>query len=435
MRTSRFWAFALFAFALSGCASSTVGFQPGPVPLPTAGTISRGAIISVVHTATLTKTQMEGGTAGPYITQIGGPPKCDVDVYAVRYQTIGAHGEPADASAGFYVPGRGCKGPFLLVGYSQGTNFNRAMKISNPTKQNPEPLIMAGVFAAHGYVVAATDYLGMGYSTYSYEPYLVSSAEASAVIDSMRAIRRVAKTMSVPLSGKVFLAGYSQGGHSTIAVQRTIAAQAPSEFDVIANQPGSGIYTLTRFAQEGASRPPADSSSGFFAFLVPGYNKVYGNIYTDPAQTFLPPYSNYIDTLLPVDTYAQQRALAGKTLPLDLHKLMQSSFFDDLYHKGTSGIRRDLAANEPLPGWKPTTPIYLCGGHRDPTVDFENSRIAYAFLKAEGVNVTLDDLDYLMPPKIPLKEYHDAMFVLCSVVERVKVLDPMHGTRNRPLRR
>ena len=345
----------------------------------------------------------------------------------MRYVTIGAHGEAADASAGFYVPGRACKGPFLLIGYSQGTNFNRAMNIALPSKKNPEPLILAGIYAAHGYVVAATDYLGLGSSTYPYEPYLVSSAEASAEIDAMRAVRIAAAKMHVPLSGKVFLQGYSQGGHSTIAVQRAIASEAPSEFNVIANQPGSGMYALTRWVQSNARKPPADGESSFFAFLVPGYNKVYGNIYSDPSQTFKKPYANDIDSLLPVKTYKEQKALSGKTLPLSVGDLLQPSFFHDLASDPNSGIRQDLAANEPLPGWKPATPIHLCGGHRDPVVDYENSRIAYTFLKREGVKVTLIDLNSMVPPGIPFSQYHDAVFVLCTVVERVRVLDPAYG--------
>src|SRR6185312_13958639 len=269
----RFWSFVLLAFVLAGCASGGSSYAPPPTGPP----VSRGMVISIAHTATLSKKAMEGGEAGPFVTGIGGAPKCDVELYAVRYTTIGAHGEPADASAGFYVPGRGCKGPYLLIGYSQGTNFNRAMNVAVSTKKNPEPLILGGIYAAHGYVVAATDYLGLGYSTYPYEPYLVMSAEASAEIDAMRAIRNAAKTLHVPLSGKVFLQGYSQGGHSTIAVQRAIAAQAPGEFDVIANQPGSGMYELTTWVQSNAKKPPADGEAAFFAFLVPGYIKVYGN--------------------------------------------------------------------------------------------------------------------------------------------------------------
>ncbi|MBV8491295.1 MAG: hypothetical protein JO199_12265, partial [Candidatus Eremiobacteraeota bacterium] len=86
-------------------------------------------------------------------------------------------------------------------------------------------------------------------------------------------------------------------------------------------------------------------------------------------------------------------------------------------------IATDLRRNEIIGGWKPKTPIYLCGGHRDPEVAFRNSLVAYRYLRSEGVKVTLDDLDSLVPARIPMKLYHDAVFVLCSVVERVNALE------------
>lgn len=411
--------FAFLALALAACSSSTsTGNGSPPTPLPSAALV-RGAVLSVTHVATLRKSDMVSGLALSTVAALGGPPECDVAIYMIRYATIGAHGEPADASEGFYVPQRGCRGPFLMVGYAQGTNFLRAMKISNPTKRNVEPGIIAAVYAAHGYVVAATDYLGLGYSTYPYEPYLVSASEASAVIDAMRAARHAAPNLGVALSGKVFLAGYSQGGHSIVATQRAIEAQAPDEFDVVGNDPGSGPYALADWVKLLSH----GQTSTFFAFLVPGYNKVYANLYAEPSDVFKPPYDAYVNDLLPVDTYAQQNDLNGKTLPVQLDRLLRPAFIDALQNDPRSAIRRDLAANEVLPGWKPSTPIYLCAGKRDPEVDYKNSLIAYAYLKGEGVKVTLDDLDSLVPPSISTSLYHDAIFVLCSVVERVKALD------------
>lgn len=141
---------------------------------------------------------MSAGLAGSVISELGGPPQCDVALYALRYNTIGVNAEPADASAAFMVPLKGCKtGPYLLVGYAQGTNVIRAQKITHPTKRNIEPTVIAAIYAAHGYAVAATDYLGLGFSTYPFAPYLVDDAEASAVIDSMRAARHAARSLGV----------------------------------------------------------------------------------------------------------------------------------------------------------------------------------------------------------------------------------------------
>jgi hypothetical protein len=414
-----------FAIGLAGCNSSNVigtpPLQPSP---PSPPGQARGTVISIARTATITEAQMNGGIAGPTIAELGGPAKCDVALYAVRYVTIGGKGEPANTDAGFFVPGKGCKGPFLLVGYAQGTNFVRAMKITDPTKLNIEPVVLGAIFAAHGYAIAATEYLGLGYSTYPYQPYLVANSEASAVIDAMRAIRHAARTLHVPLSGKVFLTGYSQGGHSIMATQRVIEAQNAREFDVVAGDPSSGPYSLKTwfdFLIKG-------DASTVFAYALPGFQKVYGNVYTDPTEAFKNPYAATIDSLLPVNTYAQQTALAGKTLPLASRALMQPAFVHSLLDDPQSAPYGDMVANSLLHGWKPVAPMYLCGGSRDPEVNFENSRLALAYFKHLGVKVALLDVNSLVPPTIPRSEYHDAVLVLCHTVERVRILDE-HAAR------
>ncbi len=84
-------------------------------------------------------------------------------------------------------------------------------------------------------MVVSTDYLGLGKSNYAFHPYLHSAGEASASIDAMRAVRQVLTRLNTPLSGKVMLAEYSQGGHAAIATQREIEAHFSKEFDLVAS--------------------------------------------------------------------------------------------------------------------------------------------------------------------------------------------------------
>src|SRR5271168_1093014 len=66
-------------------------------------------------------------------------------------------------------------------------------------------------FVREGYVVAATDYPGLG--TPEPHPYLVGASEARAVIDSVR----VAATLPGAGGGKKFVVwGHSQGGHAAL---------------------------------------------------------------------------------------------------------------------------------------------------------------------------------------------------------------------------
>jgi hypothetical protein len=411
--------------ALAACTGATISTPPAQPPGPQPPYV-RGAVVSVRYVTTFDKKQMNGdlGLEGQVITSIGGAPKCTVRLYAVVYQTIGVKGEPATASEGLFVPGSGCKGPFTMIGYGQGTNVVRAQKITDPTAKNIEPVSLASIFAAHGYVVAATDYLGLGYSNYSFQPYLVGTSEASAIIDAMRAARLVAPKLKIALASNVFITGYSQGGHSILSTQKVIEAENPNEFHLIADSPGSGLYALTQTTLDLLKSPNVEKGGPvLWAYFMTAYQKTYGNAYAQPSDAFREPYASSVENLLPVDTYAQAAALNGTTLPTTAVRLLQPSFVAQFRHDSSMGVRTDLAENDLVSGWKPKAPVYLCGGSRDPVVEYKNSQIAYRFFKSEGVKVDLVDVNPLMPPSVPRSQYHDAAFVLCHTIERVKILE------------
>src|SRR5580704_5964405 len=77
-------------------------------------------------------------------------------------------------------------------------------------------------FVRDGYVVAATDYPGLG--TEGPHPYLVGTSEARAVIDSVR----VAGSLPGAGRGKKFVVwGHSQGGHAALFTGIIAKAYAP----------------------------------------------------------------------------------------------------------------------------------------------------------------------------------------------------------------
>ncbi|MDB5612316.1 MAG: lipase [Bradyrhizobium sp.] len=82
-------------------------------------------------------------------------------------------------------------------------------------------------FVRDGYVVAATDYPGLG--TPGPHPYLVGASEGRAVIDSVR----VAATMPGAGGGKKFVVwGHSQGGHAALFTGIIARTYAP-ELDLL----------------------------------------------------------------------------------------------------------------------------------------------------------------------------------------------------------
>jgi pimeloyl-ACP methyl ester carboxylesterase len=96
-------------------------------------------------------------------------------------------------------------------------------------------------FVRDGYVVAATDYPGLG--TAGPHPYLVGTSEARAVIDSVR----VAGTLPGAGGGKKFIVwGHSQGGHAALFTGLIAKTYAP-ELDLLgvaAAAPATDLTTL-----------------------------------------------------------------------------------------------------------------------------------------------------------------------------------------------
>jgi pimeloyl-ACP methyl ester carboxylesterase len=428
MTVSRSSALAMVV-VLAAC-SGSVGSVPTSAPL-TPIVMARGSVQSLFRVTTITKAQMSKGTYGEVVDTIGGVPACDVALYSVTYATIGVHGEPANASAAFFVPLPPCKKPFRLVGYAHGTNVTKKQLITQPdsisaewTPPDQDPIVIASIFAAHGYAVAATDYLGLGLSTYPFHPYLHADSEASAVIDSLRAIRNAAKQLHVSLSPEVFITGHSQGGQSAVATQRAIEAQDRGEFDLRGDAPSSGPYALTETFEDSLRKQSQDAPI-LAAYILTGYEKIYNNIYSQPTQVFKPPYAAGIDTLLPVETFAQEAELEGKTLPLQLDALLQPAFVQNFLTDADSGARRDSADNDLLKGWTPKAPVWLCGGDKDPEVEFKNARLAYAYFKARHVSVRLTDVGPFIPASVPVADYHVVVALFCLPLARVLFFDTL----------
>ncbi len=160
----------------------------------------------------------------------------DVNLYKIDYNTIDPEGNPTLASGLAIVPVSTTKS-FPLLSYQHGTTL---MKTNVPSQMKGD--FEAGlIFATDGYIVACPDYLGLGDGT-QLHPYLHAKSEATAVIDMLRAVRQFCKTKGFLLNNQLFLTGYSQGGHATMAALKMIEEQYSTEFNITACSPMAGLY-------------------------------------------------------------------------------------------------------------------------------------------------------------------------------------------------
>jgi pimeloyl-ACP methyl ester carboxylesterase len=257
-----------------------------------------------------------------------------------------------------------------LVAYAKGTDVQQPRTLANPA--DPETQLLLAMYAAQGYAVVATDYLGYAKSAYPFHPYLHADSEARSVIDAIRAARAAAQSLNANLSGKVMLTGYSQGGHSSMASHRAAERDNAAEINVVAGAHLAGPYNLSGSFKSGV----AIAGFQFFVpFIVNSYQKVYGDVYTRVGDVYKAPYAATIENLLPNPTLNYTTLVTSGALPgangetpaqvRDL--LFQPGFLQDVQTNPSNTFYLDAKKND-LFGWSPRAKTLLCGGAGDPTV-------------------------------------------------------------------
>jgi pimeloyl-ACP methyl ester carboxylesterase len=333
---------------------------------------NRGALLDTpIVLATLTAAQIDASTAASGLQGISGKAVCDVKVVSLNYLTPGVKNDTTNASGVLLIPtgtAAACTAPSALVAYAKGTDVQKPRTLASAT--DGETFLLTAIYAAQGYSVVATDYIGYAKSGYSFHPYLHADSEASSVLDSIRAARSASKFLGYNLSGKTMLTGYSQGGHASMAAHRAGEAEAATELNIVAGAHLAGPYNLSGSLKI----PNVIAGYQFFVpFLITSWQKVYGTVYSDVKTVFKTPYSDYIETLLPSPTLDYTTLITTGKLPAGpsptqaRDALMQASFVADVATSNTNGAYLAAKKNDLL-GWSPKAKTLLCGGAGDPTV-------------------------------------------------------------------
>jgi hypothetical protein len=217
-----------------------------------------------------------------------------------------------------------CSGPRPIVLYAHGTttvkSFNLAA-VADPTNDAyGESALIGAMFAAQGYIVVAPNYAGYDASTLSYHPYLNADQQSKEMIDALTAARSaLGHTIASGTTdnGRLFITGYSQGGHVALATAQAMeAANPPITYTAVA--PMSGPYALEAFGDAIFYGNVNLGSTEFTPLLTASYQNAY-NIYSQTTDIFSPTYATGIDTLTP--------SLPFATLVTN-GKLPQTALFD-----------------------------------------------------------------------------------------------------------
>jgi acetyl esterase/lipase len=141
----------------------------------------------------------------------------------VLYRSTGLKGEPQAVSALVVIPdGPAPAGGRNVVAWAHPTTG--VVPDCAPSLQPDWKKTIPGLeeMVAAGWVVVATDYPGLG--TPGVHPYLVGPSEAQAVVDSVRAARRIPEAGA---GDRFAVWGHSQGGHAALFTGELAASLAP----------------------------------------------------------------------------------------------------------------------------------------------------------------------------------------------------------------
>jgi acetyl esterase/lipase len=374
---------ALGAALLCACGSSS---QTSTVATSTAhGTLAVNPPfrIASLNAATF-QAELAATGSGAQLLRITGNPSCGVDFYYVKFWTVGGAGETTQSSGAMMVPSGAaplCSGPRPIVLYAHGTSVDKTLNLADITNiSNTEGVLIAAMFAAQGYIVVAPNYAGYDISTLGYHPFLNADQQSGEMIDILAAARAaLPKTMSAATgdSGKLFVTGYSEGGHVAMATQRALQAVGAT---VNGAAPLSGPYALEAFGDAILFGNVNLGSTVFTPLISTSYQKAYSNIYTGPSDLYSPTYVNGIETLLPSATplntifasgLLPQTALFNSTTPV-----VSVPGNPVLSAQLTALLSVPGSPNYPLPP-TPQTPLFAAG-FGSPYLVNNSYRVSYA---------------------------------------------------------
>ena len=238
-----------------------------------------------------------------------------------------------------------------------------------------------------GVLRVGADLLGLGGSD-GFHPYLHAENTAAVSLDALRAARALADRLDIALNDQLFIYGYSQGGHSAMALHREIERSAGDEFTVTASAPMSGPYDLYESARAALAAPVPNGAQSIYAvYMLSAWNPIY-EFAARLDDLIRPPYAVLAQQL-------QATGIASDILEAQLAPIpadnLQPEVVAAVLENASHPISRALQENS-VYDWRPKAPVRLYFGSADTDVDPQNARTAAAHMTQLGADVEAVDV-------------------------------------------
>jgi acetyl esterase/lipase len=269
--------------------------------------------------------------------------------YRILYASTGLSGEPITVSGVIIAPSAPApSGGRPIVAWAHPTTGIVSRCAPSLARVFFESVQGLKALLARGYVIAATDYPGLG--TPEIHPYLVGISEGRAVLDSVRAARQIPE---VDAGASFAVWGHSQGGHATLYAGLLARQYAPELqlVGVAAAAPATDLATLMKDDRG------TGGGNNITAMTLWSWSRIYGAPIAPVVRPDAMPVINRLASEC-IERWFDMLSRRGPTMALEKSFLKADDLAD------IEPWRRLLAENTPGP-LPPDIPAFIAQGSAD----------------------------------------------------------------------
>lgn len=296
------------------------------------------------------------------------------------YASTDLHGKPITLSGKIVYPKkRSIKNILIVSHYTIGSN----------AECPSESFSFESIYAALGYAVVIPDYIGYGVTRDLVHPYLQSKTTASNVIDMAIVARNYLNSTGHKAEDEsVILVGYSQGGATTMHVQRLMETDSRyvGKFKIKKNYAGSGPYNIAK-TYDFSIKLDVTGIPSAVPMIIQGMS-IGMTTPLDMNYFFQEPLRSNYDKWINSKNYniAEMNVLIGS----DKLSEILTPEAQDRTKPETARFYKELIVNSIPSEWIPEADLYMFHSEDDRTVPFVNSQLIQKQIRDVKTNVEYD---------------------------------------------
>jgi fermentation-respiration switch protein FrsA (DUF1100 family) len=283
-------------------------------------------------------------------------------------------------------------GPLPTVAYMHGTSVSFYDAPSNPNifgdfsdrGESFEGPPSTAVFAGNGFIYIAPDYLGLGDSTVPRHRYFHAATEASSAIDLMAAARHVLAGLRVRQNGELFIFGFSQGGHSALALHRELEGM---RVKVDGTAVVGAIFDVERWFLGSLAKEDSIAQALYVSYLLLAFDDVY-DVYESIHDVFRRRYAGIVESLFDMRHYFDDVMFA---LPPPARDLLKPSYYEQITANRDDPMRIRLRENA-VDRWHPEAPVLAFHSSADEEVPYDEALVSVERLRRRGATIAVRTL-------------------------------------------